>query len=78
MKFSEKQTYIFDFMLLGKQIAMVGGNRILIWHVDKGPASTICALERKGLVEQFWPESPEEYRTYSKFRYYRAAQAAIE
>ena len=75
---SPQQAYILDFMVLGNQIATIAGNRIQISHVDKGPASIIYALERKGLVEQFWSEGTTEYRTHSHFRYYRATQKAID
>ncbi len=68
-KLSEKQKDIFGFMTRGQQIATVAGNRIQLAQADRGPASVIYALERKGLVEQFWPEANP---SYSKTKYYRA------
>ncbi len=74
IKLSEKQKYIFGFMTHGGLTATVAGNRIQFGIVDRGPASVMYALERKGLVEQL----PEANPGYSKIKHYRAVSQRPE
>lgn len=68
-RLTPKQEYILDFMRTGKT-AVVWGNRIQISGIDRGSASTMKALERKGLVRELKQEHPPPY---SKMKMYVTA-----